>query len=51
MKDGSFLVSDEYDGAVYRITHGEGGATHRGANRRLRATGEIDHNGGEEARA
>lgn len=25
MKDGSLLVSDDYDGAVYRITYGEGG--------------------------
>jgi glucose/arabinose dehydrogenase len=28
MKDGSLLVSDDYDGAVYRITYGEGSATH-----------------------
>jgi glucose/arabinose dehydrogenase len=28
MKDGSLLVSDDYDGAVYRITYGDGGATH-----------------------
>jgi glucose/arabinose dehydrogenase len=28
MKDGSLLVSDDYDGAVYRITYGEGNATH-----------------------
>jgi glucose/arabinose dehydrogenase len=24
MKDGSLLVSDDYDGAVYRITYGNG---------------------------
>ncbi|HEV2098393.1 MAG TPA: PQQ-dependent sugar dehydrogenase [Stellaceae bacterium] len=28
MKDGSLLVSDDYDGAVYRITYGDGNATH-----------------------
>lgn len=28
MKDGSLLVSDDYDGAVYRITYGAGGAIH-----------------------
>jgi glucose/arabinose dehydrogenase len=28
MKDGSLLVSDDYDGAVYRISYGEGSATH-----------------------
>jgi glucose/arabinose dehydrogenase len=24
MKDGSLLVSDDYDGAIYRITYGDG---------------------------
>ncbi len=28
MTDGSLLVSDDYDGAVYRTTYGEGDTTH-----------------------
>ena len=28
LKDGSLLVSDDYDGAIYRITYGNGSATH-----------------------
>ena len=29
MKDGSLLVSDDYDGAVYRVTYGNGRTARR----------------------